>query len=108
MNKAANSRHGVHVEREDSVTISGDARLVLGHTRFWGLYFHDDEVATCWAVETFERSPDGGTQKGYTVNRYKDSSTTIMSFEAANSGSRTRTATASIEAGPLSPKRAPL
>ncbi len=38
MNEAANGRHGVHVEIEDSVTIPGDARLVLGHTRFWGLF----------------------------------------------------------------------
>ncbi len=85
ISKAANGRHVVRVEHEESTEIPGSQGLVLGRTRYYGLYFHDDEVATCWAVETFERSPQGGSQKGYTVNLYKDGSTTVMAFEGGKS-----------------------
>ena len=81
ISKAANGRHVVRVEHEESVEIPGSEGLVLGRTRYYGLYFHDDEVATCWAVESFERSPGGGSQKGFTVNLYKDGSSTVMAFE---------------------------
>jgi hypothetical protein len=79
--RAANGRHVVRVEHEEVIQIPGSSKLTLGRTRYYGLYFHEDEVATCWAVETFERSPEGGSQKGYTINLYKDGSTTVMSFE---------------------------
>lgn len=79
--QAANGRHVVRVEHEESIAIPGSDGLVLGRTRYYGLYFHEDEVATCWAVESFERSPQGGSQKGFTVNLYKDGSTTVMAFE---------------------------
>jgi hypothetical protein len=85
VSKAANGRHVVRVEHEESMDIPGSQGLVLGRTKYYGLYFHDDEVATCWAVETFERSPQGGSQKGYTVNLYKDGSSTVMAFEGRKS-----------------------
>ena len=84
-NIAANGRHVVRVENEEVVEIPGGGGLSLGRTRYYGLYFHDSEVATCWAVETFERSPVGGSQKGFTVNLYSDGSTTVMSFEGRKS-----------------------
>lgn len=85
ISQAANGRHVVHDEHEESTEIPGSQGLVLGRTRYYGLYFHESEVATCWAVETFERSPQGGSQKGYTVNLYKDGSSTVMAFEGGKS-----------------------
>ena len=81
ISSAANGRHVVTIEDEDVTPASGGAGVVLGRTRYRGLYFQDDEVATCWAVESFQRSPDGGAQKGFTVNLYEDGSTTVMAFE---------------------------
>lgn len=42
-------------------------------------------MAQAWAMETFERSRNGGSQKGITINSYRDGSTTTMSFEGAKS-----------------------
>jgi hypothetical protein len=81
---AANGRHVVRIETEHLQGIDGTG-LVLGQTRYYGLYFQDGEVATCWAVEAFERHPGGGSQKGFTVNRYADGSTTVMAFEGFKS-----------------------
>ncbi len=81
---AANGRHVVRVESETVQEIP-DSDLVIGQTRYYGLYFQDGEVATCWAMESFERSPTGGSQKGFTVNRYKDGATTVMAFEGSKS-----------------------
>lgn len=83
--KAANGRHVVRVESQDITNLPGGVGLTLGRTRYYGLYFQDGEVATCWAVETFLRTPGGGEQKGYTVNLYKDGSTTVMSFQGGKS-----------------------
>lgn len=85
LSKAANGRHVVRVERESVVQIPGSNGRELGQTYYFGLYFHDDEVAQSWAMETFERSPDGGSQRGVTINLYKDGSTTIMAFQGAKS-----------------------
>jgi hypothetical protein len=85
INKAANGRHVVRVERESVVEIPGDSGRVLGQTYYYGLYFHDDEVAQAWAMETFERSPGRGSQKGVTINLYRDGSTTVMSFQGGKS-----------------------
>jgi hypothetical protein len=85
ISKAANGRHVVRVERESVIEIPGGAGRILGQTYYYGLYFHDDEVAQAWAMETFERSPGSGSQKGLTINLYKDGSTTVMSFQGAKS-----------------------
>ena len=82
---AANGRHVVRIEAETVQDVPGAAGFVLGQTRYYGLYFEEAEVATCWAVEAFERRPGGGSQKGFTVNRYQDGSTTVMAFEGAKS-----------------------
>ncbi len=39
MNKVANGRHAVRAESQDSVTIPGDAGLVLGHIAIIGFIF---------------------------------------------------------------------
>ena len=85
MSNAANGRHVVRVERESTVEIPGSSGRVIGQTYYYGLYFQDDEVAQAWAMETFERSPGHGSQKGLTINVYKDGSTTVMSFQGAKS-----------------------
>lgn len=77
----ANGRHVVRVERESVVDIPGDEGRQLGQTHYRGLYFQDGEVAQCWAMETFERSPGQGFQRGITINTYADGSTTVMHFE---------------------------
>jgi len=82
---AANGRHVVRIEEQSEQEIPDSGGLVVGHTRYYGLYFHEGEVATCWAVEAFERRPDGGSQKGFTVNRYQDGATTVMAFEGEKS-----------------------
>jgi hypothetical protein len=85
ISSAAKGRHVVRVEHQEALPIPGDAGLTLGRTRYYGLYFHDDEVATCWAVESFERSAAGGSQRGYTVNVYADGSTTVIAFAGGKS-----------------------
>ena len=83
--KPANGRHVVRIEHTEFFEIPSGAGIELGRTRYYGLYFHEDEVATCWAVESFERSPGRGSQKGFTVNLYSDGSTTTMAFEGDKS-----------------------
>jgi hypothetical protein len=85
ISNAANGRHVVRVERESVVEIPGEEGRVLGQTYYYGLYFQDGDVARAWAMETFERSPGRGTQKGITINTYKDGSTTVMSFWGSKS-----------------------
>jgi hypothetical protein len=85
MTKAANGRHVVRIERSEKVEIPGAADHLLGTTYYYGLYFHDDEVASCWAVESFQRVPGGGAQRGFTVNLYRDGATTVMAFEGDKS-----------------------
>ncbi|MBY6120385.1 hypothetical protein KUV64_14720 [Mameliella alba] len=76
-------RHVVRIEREEVVDIPDDPGRQLGQTYYQGLFFHEGEVAKSWAMETFERSPGGGTQKGLTINKYRDGSTTVMSFQGS-------------------------
>lgn len=73
-------RHVVRIEWENVIDIPNSDGRQLGQTYYRGLFFHDGEVAQAWAMETFERSPLGGTQKGLTINTYADGSTTVMSF----------------------------
>lgn len=80
--KAANGRHVVRIEREE-VTDLPAGGLSLGQTAYYGLYFHEDEVAQAWAMETFQRGPEGGFQRGLTINLYADGSSTTMAFEGA-------------------------
>lgn len=81
----ANGRHVVRIETENIIDIPGTSGRQLGQTYYRGLYFEDGEVVQSWAMETFERSPEGGSQKGMTINTYKDGSTTVMSFEGDKS-----------------------
>jgi len=73
-------RHVVRVEWEKVIEIPNSNGRQLGQTYYRGLFFHEGEVAQAWAMETFERSPQGGTQKGLTINTYADGSSTVMSF----------------------------
>jgi len=81
MHMAANGRHVVRIESQESTEIPGTDGVVFGQTRYYGLYFHEGEVATCWAIESFERDRTRGSQKGYTINLYQDGSTTVMAFQ---------------------------
>ena len=81
----ANGRHVVRIETENIIDIPGTSGRQLGQTYYRGLYFEDGEVVQSWAMETFERSPEGGSQKGITINTYKDGSTTVMSIEGDKS-----------------------
>ena len=86
INKAANGRHVVRVERESVVEIPGDSGRVLGQTYYYGLYFHDDEVAQAWAMETFERSPGRGSSRNR-QNRSAALPTRTLFFSSANTSS---------------------
>jgi hypothetical protein len=87
---AANGRHVVRIERSDPVSTPGAPGHLLGTTYYYGLYFHSGEVATCWAVESYQRNPMGGSQRGYTVNLYKDGSTTVMTFQGEKAALETK------------------
>ena len=80
-NAPANGRHVVRIEDENVIDIPGEEGRQIGQTYYYGLYFTGDDVAQAWAMEAFERSRDGGSQRGITINRYSDGSTTIMAFE---------------------------
>jgi len=85
ISRTANGRHVVHVDHVETVSPFDKVEVIIGHTRYSGLYFQEDEVARAWAIETFQRGPGGGRQKGFTINLYSDGSTTVMSFEGEKS-----------------------